>query len=369
MHQANEYRMFGNVLLGLTTLSYLALCIFVLQRINTSGESIAGWGVLAFGLTAIYAVLSLVLTISVASIGGFEWLSADARVKNVGIAVLWIGLVVGVSYCTLRMEWQLEPAKGMLRWLMTPLYFGTIWLPLLMLLPYAILLNPTWREALSPNLYKIPLIAGASLGFLIAMAPTIIVKMQYSANYKYQSEAELAFDHSMDIINIETTGKGLLSFTHEEQDQRLRNVAISKIKLRANWEQELVEILEQKNAYDDYWVYTFLEGTALDHPEKLGAPINSSISTITAKIKEAMQDPYMDNLHYLDVETLCRVLTQRFPNEHQVFRSNLLLLQSVLEQQPTKRNGQIDHHKFAEILRSYHQTVTTLLTQNTSDWK
>ena len=82
-----------------------------------------------------------------------------------------------------------------------------------------------------------------------------------------------------------------------------------------------------------------------------------------------MQDPYMDNLHYLDVETLCRVLTQRFPNEHQVFRSNLLLLQSVLEQQPTKRNGQIDHHKFAEILRSYHQTVTTLLTQNTRDWK
>ncbi len=254
--------MFGNVLLGLTTLSYLALCIFVLQKVSTAGQSLSGWGLLAFGLIAIYLFFSLMLTIHVASVGGFNWLSTSSRVKNVGTGLLWVGLMMGVGYCTmLRMEWHLEPAKGLLRWLLTPLYFGTSWLPLLMLLPYAILLNPTWREALSPNLYKIPLIAGASLGFLIAMAPTIIVRMQYSATHKHQSETELAFERSMNLINRETTIRGLLSFTNKQQPEGLRNAAIAKIKSTPNWETELVEILLQKNPYDDYWVYVFLEGT------------------------------------------------------------------------------------------------------------
>ena len=167
--------MFGNFLFGLTTLTYIALAIFNLQKVNATGERLVGWGIIAFVILTFYIISSLSLTISIAGKGGFNWLSNSVPMRNTAIGILWLCMVAGVVFCTMiRTEWDTDPSTGLVRWMSFPVYFGATWLPLLMLLPYAILLNPLWRDTLSPGLYKIPLAIGGVLGVLIVMAPTII---------------------------------------------------------------------------------------------------------------------------------------------------------------------------------------------------
>jgi hypothetical protein len=134
--------MFGNLLFGLTTLTYIALTIFNLQKMIATGDRLVGWGIIAFVILAFYVVFSLSLTISIAAKGGFNWLSNSEPLRNTAIGILWLGMVAGVVFCTMiRPEWNTDPSTGVVRWLSFPVYFGATWLPLLMLFPYAIFIK------------------------------------------------------------------------------------------------------------------------------------------------------------------------------------------------------------------------------------
>ncbi len=354
--------MLTNLPFALTTLSYIALILFNLQKINATGERLAGWGIIAFVLLAAYIVCSLILTISIAAKGGFNWLSDTVFLRNAGVGLLWLGMMVGMVYCTLlRAEWPADQSGGLARWLSVPVYFGAVWLPLLMLLPYAILLNPEWRDTLSPNLYKIPLMLGCVVGLFIWALPGIVNATRSFSVPQERDESQLAFNNSMNIINNESAIQELLFFTHREQDERLRNAALTKIKAHKDWEDELTSMLQQNNPYDIYWVYAFLDGNQIEHPEQFVTPVNNSIPSLTSKIQESIQDPYKDNLAYLNVEVLCRVLDVQFKDSSAVFRPNILKLQGVLETPPAARTGDIDAQKFVETLDQYRLAVKNWL--------
>ncbi|MBK8833267.1 MAG: hypothetical protein IPN60_20980, partial [Saprospiraceae bacterium] len=59
----------------LTTLAYIAMAFINLQKTPARGEYLMVSGFMMFGLIAVYVITSLLLTISVASRGGFDWLS------------------------------------------------------------------------------------------------------------------------------------------------------------------------------------------------------------------------------------------------------------------------------------------------------
>ena len=88
--------MFGNLLLGLTSTTYLALIIFNLQKVNATGERLMGYAFIGFVIMAAYAVSGLLLTIFITSKGGFNWLSDTKTLRNIGVGILWSGMVAGV---------------------------------------------------------------------------------------------------------------------------------------------------------------------------------------------------------------------------------------------------------------------------------
>jgi len=49
------------------------------------------------------------LTINIAANGGFNWISDAAFSRNLGIGMLWLGMVAGVVICTMsRTEYRVD---------------------------------------------------------------------------------------------------------------------------------------------------------------------------------------------------------------------------------------------------------------------
>ena len=360
--------MFGNLFFGLTALVYFALIIFNLTKVTATGERLVGWGMLAFVLIAAYIISSLLLTISLASKGAFNWISDSLLLRNSAVAVLWLGLVAGVVFCTsIKADFSsATPVTGPMGWLNLPIYYGGIWLPLLMLVPYAILLSPGWRETLSPNLYKIPLIIGCTIGLVLIAIPKIISMKQSMKAIKESDGGDWAFNTSMRNINNyqEPTIRGLLSYTHREQDERLRAAALAKIKSYENWETELISILNQKELSDIYWVYAFLDGNKIEHPDSFIQPIKNSLAVLVPEVQKSLKDPASLTLGYVNIEALCCVLDGQFKYSAALFRPDMSKLQEVLAFNPPARTSKQNKQWFDETLSSYRAAINNWLDSN-----
>ncbi|MBP7239874.1 MAG: hypothetical protein KBA14_06585, partial [Saprospiraceae bacterium] len=308
--------MFGNLLFGLTLLTYIALSVFNIQKLNVPGERLVGASMIAFGLIAAYIVFSLFLTIAIASRGGFNWISTSASSRNIVIGILWFGMVAGVVFCSmLTTEYQNDQTTGIWRLISLPVYFGGLWLPLLMLIPYAILLNSGWRESLSPMIYKIPLWVGCITGILIMMTPKIVTTFGITIPRKQIDNNQVEADIKS-TIDSQSSISDLLEYTQYEDD-RYRIAAWAKIKSDPNWESELIKLLEHDDEYGHHYfrfVYIFLDKNKVDHPDRFIAPINTSIGTITAEVQRVLEKSflYSPDLSVLNIDIMCRVLDDQF---------------------------------------------------------
>lgn len=348
--------MFNNGLFILTTLGYLALSIFVLQPIKATGDRLVGWGIIAFVLIILYSVCSLLLTISVASRGGFSWISTSAVTRNIGITLLWLGLTASVIIPLIaRTEFPRgHLSSGMPAILSYPFYFGTLWLPLLMLVPYAILLQPGWRETCSAVMYKIPLIAGSLIGLLLLTAPWFISTTGILKNYRTQEDINTALKN----IEYETSLTTLLSQTGKDEHIQIRTAAINKIKQRKNCDTGLIHILNEENPWFFNWVYQYISDNETGNMEKFIEPVNNSIPMLASTLNyEVLKNPWKGEgtYHLLNAEPLFDLLDKHFKNHKQVFHANILALQQTVNTQPQKRDG--DEARFKKALHLYRNRI------------
>jgi hypothetical protein len=348
--------MFSNLLLALTSLIYFALCLFTYQTINATGERLSGWGYIALVLMAAYIVSSLLLTISVAARGGFSWVSGSVSKRNITVAVLWAGLVAGVIICTIAKAEFPNGYKtsGFSRLLTYPFYFGAAWLPLLMLVPYAILLHPQWHNTVAAALYKTPLVIGSVIGFLLLITPNLFEKML--SLKKYDTEPEIK--NSLRIIENERSLTRLLMFTGKDENKRLRIAALNKIKSHENLQGALTEVLEQENPWYFNQVYTFLADNKIEHIEKFAEPVNNSIPRLASALQyEVLGNPWKgeDTYLLLNAEPLFRLLDVQFKDSSAVFMPNILKLQQTMQTEPAKRDD--DKARFYEALHKYQLAI------------
>jgi hypothetical protein len=353
--------MFGNLLLGLTSTTYLALIIFNLQKVNATGERLMGYAFIGFVIMAAYAVSSLLLTIFITSKGGFNWLSDTKTLRNIGVGILWSGMVAGVVYCAMaRMEFRPSVhLSGMWNLLSLPVYFGSLWLPLLMLVPYAIILNPEWQSTLSPFFFKAPLLLGCFLGFGLVLIPKIVRTAKTMQHTESADSSQWSFNASMQEINKyqDPSIKGLLSHTHRNNDERIRSAAVNKIKSYENWEGELMEMLNHPELSDVYWGYAFLDGNKIDHPADFIQPLKKSLPLMADGLQKSLSDPNGLYIGYIQIETVCRVLETQFKDSSALFLPDMLRLQEILNKTPPERVSRQDKQYFDESLNSYRLAV------------
>ena len=354
--------MFSNLLLAVTTIIYFALCLFVFQTIDASGVRMIGWRYIAFALMAAYVISSLLLTISVTAKGGFNWVSGSSFKRNSTVAILWFGLAAAVVICMYaKSEFPKGHQTSVLPGLLSyPYYFGAAWLPLLMLVPYALIINPQWHDGLSPAFYKIPLVTGCVMGLLLLAAPKFIAAAGISDKYKSEKEIKDALKK----IEHQSSATLLLPYTNKYENERVRTAANNKIKTLSNLDAELIQVLEEENAWYFNLVYIFLTENKVEHMERFVKPVNNSIPLLASTLQhEVLENPWkgegLDML--LDAGPLLRLLDLRFKDSSGLFKANILKLQHAMQTQPAKRD---DEQQFLEALHKYQFAVNNWLHKN-----
>jgi hypothetical protein len=348
--------MFGYFLFGLTITAYIGVSAYALQP-HHSGGSDAAYGSAIAGLAVIVAFIltSLFLTIYMTVQGGFNWISDTVMKRNIGIAILWLGVVAGVVFCTLgHIEYhKYYQLTGFARLLSYIIYYGATWLPLLMLIPYFLFLKPEWRETLSPNLFKIP----SLVGFLLLITPKIV--SSFFSSYRKFDAQELAFSKAMESMKKYPSVSSLLYYTGKGTDEQVRRVALAKIKASKNLEAELIATLEQSSPATCFQVYAFLDDNKTEHPERFIEPIVKSFPKITAEIHELIVNPYKGGMY--PIEVLLRVLEGQFKDSIAVFKPHILKLQEILETPPAKSREYDDVQECNDTLNKYRLIVKNWL--------
>lgn len=346
--------MFSNLILGLTVLSYIALLLFNLNRLEGTGDQLVGASFIGFFILVAYVVLSLVLTISVTANGGFNWVSNTILWRNVGVGVLWLGMIAGVVISAMiKADISFgDKLSGIERLFALLFYNGAIWLPLLMLLSYASVLNPEWRFALAPHLVKIPLLLGCAIGLITFATQNKLRPWIGSKTADYEINRTL--------YKIKDAKSVILPLYYiNDKDKRLQDAALMSIKQQKHFEDEFLLIFEENLINSISSVFLFWKDNKIEHPERFIQAINNALPKITSELQEAIESPYKAGLP-IDVEVMCLVLDQQFKDSSAVFRSNMLQFQEALAMNPAKREIG-DSEEFNTRLNIYRLAVNNWL--------
>ena len=169
-----------------------------------------------------------------------------------------------------------------------------------------------------------------------------ISAQQQQAQIEYdQNREKRLHDENLAIIARHPPTDPILNIivlTERFQADTVRTAAFAKIKEKSNWEKELLEYLDDENAYT--LIYAFLDGNKVDKPEMFLEPLNRNIlrhaDTIEKHIKNAsdLQDWHFENYA---IDRLLSAIDEQFLNKGMDFRPAVLKLQEALKTTPPER--------------------------------
>jgi hypothetical protein len=358
----NKKQMLGYFFFGLTCLIVIGFTIFSASKPSLIGENAMGYGLgLAFfGLA--FMISSLILTLCVGWKNGFDWVSDESFNRNLIVGLGWLCMAVATFACAaFKWEWHGEFPQ-FLRWLAKS--NGQTWIPLLMLVPYFFLLNEQTRANVSPQVYKIPLII--AFGLTVFMALGILFgwlrdsAKQQTEHIQQRSEDEKN-RHDQYLKKIAEHKPSdpivfLMALTGRFHDADVRSAAVAKVKEKPDWEDKLIELLDNPTYYSE--AYTFLDGNKVEHPEKFLKSLNNSILLMADEIQKSITDSNnLQDWHFehLGIERLFRAIDEQFSNKGMDFRPAVVKLHEALNTTPPERFKNV-RFKVTPIVKNWLKT-------------
>lgn len=293
----------GNIFLTLATFIYVVILSSAYgDKPPQSGDAAAGYplGVIIFELAFLGCMV--IAVIAVGWNGGFNWISSD---KSTRFVLAALGLLTITLVAALSALFKFEPmAPWSVRYLtgVAPALFHAV-----LLLAAAVLLNTPVREIIPVSVYKIPLMFVFGISLLTCLAGLVEWVLSAQQQAATQLESELsdqeryrqdhlstikAADSSVvnDLINI-------LVYTDGNQDLEVREKALAKIKSNPNWQQVLVEALQNENAPT---VFTFLASNAVDDKALFAEPVRKGILQLADGIRRDIRQCSHPSHFYAD---------------------------------------------------------------------
>lgn len=362
--------MIGYLLLGITFLFYVGLISINISEPKMAGEAGMGYGLSLFALGAGFAICSLFLTISIANKGGFHWVSNQGSYRTLLAGFGWLFLVATTFACAVfKWEWHEGEFPQYLRWLAVA--NGQLWIPLLMFIPYFLLLNSDVKSSLSPDVIKLPLMicfcisAVCSAGLLYGWMRTS-AKNQAAQIEKIQTEENRIHDEHLTFIASQKPTDPilyLLVYSGRFHDLDVKEAALKKIKGHPDWEAELIRLLDNEHYFPE--VYTFIDGNKVDHPDLFLDPLNRSILRMADKIEKEIKTTY--NLQgwsfeSYNIERMLRAVDEQFIHIGMDFRPAIVRLSEALKTKPSeglKKNIQFEITPVVDLWLKNHKMSTT----------
>ena len=370
----------GNILIVMTIIFYASLANLLLKP-KPGGDYGVGYSFMVLINVGGFIIFSGFLAWNMNMNHCFDWIpDSFLRYRNWLVFLGWIAFasasVWSLDYHSKWIEGEFLP---FMRWFALSKVY--VWLPLLMLTPALYLLNAERMAGYAPVWVKVPVQIGFSVSFLLALGilwaftkfwVSRRIKIFQSVNV-WKQEHQASYNKSLEYINNynEPTIQGLLKYAHPGEDTRRRDAAISKIKSFENWENDLIGILEKKDlqkiyVYDDYtyYVYAFLEGNKIEHPENFVQPILYSLKVLNIRIRRSLEDPYDLELGRSGITTVCRVLQGQFKDWAIEFKPGLLKLHEALEKEPPERKNKQYKNSYYKTYKENRLAVNKWLASN-----
>ncbi len=281
----------GNIFLGIATLIILYLVTSFYSRSMPGGDAGVGyaWGIIMLNL-AFFGCMIIVALI-VGWKGGFEWISATKSTRT------WyaiFGVLATLIYAVLSGFFKSDSGtfSGPVK---TLINFSYILVPVLMIIISAILLNDGIKASVPAALYKWPSIfvtllslVGLSafiLGQVVDSVKLQAAKMESSANDEDENHIRILAE--IDSCDVLKDMGSILVFTGDNQPEKIRNAAVTKVKTNPDWEKELLRYLDTGYSSD---VFQFLSSNPVDHPDLFAEPINKGVFGQAELIRQHIRD-------------------------------------------------------------------------------
>ncbi len=278
--------LFGNLLLVIATLILLALSpILFSHKPPPGGDRGVGFAwTMVLGNAGFILCMGIVTAI-IGWKGGFDWVGQAGGQR---LVVVSLGFAVAMTgYFFFSMKEGLGRLPSFLKFPMS--YLPGV-LPVLLLASTAILLNDPLRTAVPGSVYKWPILFTVAIG-LIAVAIIMAARAQVAA-----ATVQAAGDfeqrnqqNHLDQIDSTDAGKGIaliLVFTDANHKAVVRQRALAKVKSRADWQEELIRLLQTDWAPE---VFTFLASNEVDNQPLFAQLLETGILTQARLIRESIR--------------------------------------------------------------------------------
>jgi hypothetical protein len=266
----------------------------------------------------------------------FDWLGERSRVL---LLLGWFAFAISTMGSALfKTEWHAGEFPQYLQWLSQAQ--AAIWLPLLVLLPAFGLLNFGKAAPEVPYFIQIPIKIGFSISVLMLLGLVFgyFQATSKQAAYQLTEQKNRTDNQHNEHINYISEQKpddpilNILALTGRFHDADVRELAVAKVKSHADWEAELIRLLNDTEWQSE--VYQFIDGNQVDHPELFVEPIKKSIRRCAKKIRDDIKDSNnLQDWHFehLSIERLFRAIDEQFSLPGADYRPTVMELRTALD--------------------------------------
>ena len=322
----------GNIFLGLAALVFWALFnMMFLKTPPRGGDAVVGYAwALIFGVLAFSICLSIVTAV-IGKLGGFAWSEGNAKTAMVVTGLLLV--LLGNGFFTLMAGEGTSDLPPFVRQVFR--YIPAV-LPPLLILAAGLLLNagPKGVPALS---YQLPI----ALGLLTGIAAIALMLVQHSrqtaartkAKTEYQDQFQIDRLRQIDTTDLSTNIVFLFVFTDANQAPIVRERALARIKMRPDWQEELVRRLQNDWAPE---AFNFLASNEVDNKDLFPEAVREGILIQARLIRESIRkcrgdyDLYQGRYSW-EVERVLRTI-DRFQGMGVDYRPAVVELRKALDE-------------------------------------
>ena len=317
------------ILLMIIVIDILSVILNTLSTNGNSSHFAAPYLILLF-LFLFYSVLSILLTTKLYRAGSFQWISANPDVLKI-VLVFGIVCILYTVFTSImiRADWSTYQNQSLANPKDFLAYTAYIWVPLLMIVPYAM---ATYKHemAIHQSAYlKAPLILNVVIG--------IIVYIFLNNNLRYAIDSFTSKDNSYhpDIEKIQNVVKleDYLHYTLPNYDKKIIDAAFVKLKSDPAWDEQFYKKLEDcNNNYSIGMIHKYLSIYTFEYPEKLMPHFKKSMSCIATYVNDYAANEFTsgEDLSGLNIENVLQAIERQYPGTETIMFDALDEITSAL---------------------------------------
>jgi hypothetical protein len=327
----------GNLFLGIAALILFSLVNSFYSKPMPGGDAGVGyaWGIIILNIGFVIA-MGLVAGI-IAWKGGFEWVSATQSTRTLYVTVSIIAALLFAGLSGL-FKGESGHLAAPLRLLINLTY---LLVPVLMIAISAILLNEGLKASVPLPVYKYASILVAVLS-LVGLSSFLMAQIASSVKHQAAMIKSISNDEDsnhvrilaeIDSCDVLTSMGSILVFTGDNQPEKIRMAAVSKIKTNPDWEKTMLGYFETDWAPE---VFQFLASNDVDTPSLFEAPIQQGILIQARLVRERIHrcshpSHFYPTMFDWDIERVIRTV-ERFQTKEIDFLPAMKELRAALDE-------------------------------------